>query len=350
MSKITNQQRFDSYDQQLGELASLPSRVESLEAYIQSFELEELVHRVEALESLTHRVRALERSERPPVTGENHPHTSSVAPGEEHTSAPDNAVAELTKIVNDLSEDVAVTVDTLKREIADLSTKVNVTMVAIGNPSPPSTGMDYGRIKVPEPRAYGGARDAKELENFLFDMEQYFQAVKTESEETKVVMATMYLTGDAKLWWRTKYNDIQEKRCIINSWQDLKKELKAQFLPENVDYIARRNLRELKQTGTIRDYVKAFSALMLDIRDMSEKDKLFYFLEGLKPWARMELHRQRVLDLATAQSAAERLTDYTFESTLNKKSQTNAPNTSGMKPFKPNQTKSGGGDRRPPTF
>ena len=64
----------------------------------------------------------------------------------------------------------------------------------------------------------------------------------------------------------------------------------------------------------------------------------------------MELHRQRVLDLATAQSAAERLTDYTFESTLNKKSQTNAPNTSGMKPFKPNQTKSGGGDRRPPTF
>ena len=44
--------------------------------------------------------------------------------------------------------------------------------------------------------------------------------------------------------------------------------------------------------------MKAFSALMLDIRDMFEKDKLFYFLEELKPWARMELHRQRVLDLA----------------------------------------------------
>ena len=86
---------------------------------------------------------------------------------------------------------------------------------------------------------------------------------------------------------------------------------------------------------------------MLDIRDMSEKDKLFYFLEGLKPWARMELHRQRVLDLATVQSAAERLTDYTFENTHNKKNQTNTLNMSGMKSFKPNQKKRWGGDRRP---
>ncbi|KAJ7942702.1 Transposon Ty3-G Gag-Pol polyprotein [Quillaja saponaria] len=40
---------------------------------------------------------------------------------------------------------------------------------------------------------------------------------------------------------------------------------------------------------------------MLDIRDMSEKDKMFYFLEGLKPWARAELQRQWVKDLAIAQ-------------------------------------------------
>lgn len=51
-------------------------------------------------------------------------------------------------------------------------------------------------------------------------------------------------------------------------------ELKIQFLLENVDYIACLNLRELKQTGNVRDSVKAFSMLMLDIRDMSKKDKL----------------------------------------------------------------------------
>lgn len=55
------------------------------------------------------------------------------------------------------------------------------------------------RVRVPEHRAYGGVRDAKELENFLFDMELYFRAVKPDSDETKVLMATMYLSGDANL-------------------------------------------------------------------------------------------------------------------------------------------------------
>uniref|UniRef100_A0A7N0TUV5 Uncharacterized protein n=1 Tax=Kalanchoe fedtschenkoi TaxID=63787 RepID=A0A7N0TUV5_KALFE len=40
----------------------------------------------------------------------------------------------------------------------------------------------------------------------------------------------------------------------------------------------------------------------------SEVDKKFYFLEGLKPWAKTELNRQNTLDLTSAISAVERLT------------------------------------------
>ncbi|KAK3014831.1 hypothetical protein RJ639_008307 [Escallonia herrerae] len=47
------------------------------------------------------------------------------------------------------------------------------------------------RLRVPEPKRYGGARDAKELENFLFDVEQYFRAIRVDLEETMVLMATM---------------------------------------------------------------------------------------------------------------------------------------------------------------
>ncbi|KAL0362143.1 UNVERIFIED_CONTAM: hypothetical protein Scaly_1169500 [Sesamum calycinum] len=46
----------------------------------------------------------------------------------------------------------------------------------------------------------------------------------------------------------------------------------------------RRIIRKLEHTTCLQDYVKAFTALMLDIRDMSEKDKLLTFMEGLKPW------------------------------------------------------------------
>ncbi|KAL2251574.1 UNVERIFIED_CONTAM: hypothetical protein Sindi_2279700 [Sesamum indicum] len=62
---------------------------------------------------------------------------------------------------------------------------------------------------IPEPKAYSGARDAKEVENFLFDMEQYFFMADVQDEARKVSSATMHLTGDAKLWWRTKYAEIQ---------------------------------------------------------------------------------------------------------------------------------------------
>ena len=39
--------------------------------------------------------------------------------------------------------------------------------------------------------------------------------------------------------------------------------------------MARRKLRDLKHTSNIREYVKQFSLLMLDIRQMSELDKIF---------------------------------------------------------------------------
>ena len=69
----------------------------------------------------------------------------------------------------------------------------------------------------------------------------------------------------------------------------MKPELKVHFYPENVDYLARRKLRDLRQTGSMQDYMKQFIIIMLDIRDMTEKDKLFYFIDGLSHDATLEL-------------------------------------------------------------
>ncbi|KAL0430931.1 UNVERIFIED_CONTAM: hypothetical protein Sradi_0719100 [Sesamum radiatum] len=187
----------------------------------------------------------------------------------------------------------------------------------------PVVAHDVGaRLRIPEPKAYGGARDAKEVENFLFDMEQYFLAANVVDEARKVSTATMYLTGDAKLWWRTKYAEIQANQVRLDTWDLLREAIRVQFFPENVEYNARRALRKLEHTGSMQDYVKSFSTLMLDIRDMSEKDKLFTFMEGLKPWARIELQRQRTTP-SPAQNKA-----------------------GGAKSFRSNSNR-GGGDRKP---
>ena len=66
-------------------------------------------------------------------------------------------------------------------------------------------------------------------------------------------------------------DDADAGRGKIESWEALKKELKDQFLPTNTDWVARDALKKLRQTGTVREYVKTFSSLMLDIKDMSEE-------------------------------------------------------------------------------
>ena len=67
----------------------------------------------------------------------------------------------------------------------------------------------------------------------------------------------------------------------VNTWEELKYELKVHFYLENVNCITRRKLRELRKTRLVQDYVKKFITIMLNIRDIIEKDKLFSIIDSL---------------------------------------------------------------------
>lgn len=176
------------------------------------------------------------------------------------------------------------------------------------------------KVKVPEPKFFDGARDAKELENFIWDVEQYIKAAHIPDGE-RVGLISMYLRGDAKLWWRTRMADDQSAgRPGIMTWEVMKKELKEQFLPCNTSWMARDSLKRLRHTGSVREYVKQFSSLMLEIQNMSEEDRLFNFQSGLQSWAQLELRRQCIKDLPSAMAAAEALVDFRKgEATTNSK-------------------------------
>ena len=58
-------------------------------------------------------------------------------------------------------------------------------------------------------------------------------------------------------------------------------------------------MRCRKHTFSIRDYVKEFSSLMLEIPNMTEKEFLFNFMDNLQGWVEQELRRRGILDLAT---------------------------------------------------
>ncbi|RVW78883.1 hypothetical protein CK203_043173 [Vitis vinifera] len=112
------------------------------------------------------------------------------------------------------------------------------------------------KLRVPEPKGFNGNRNTKELENFLWDIEQFFKATHVPDGE-KVSITSMYLTGDAKLWWRARMEDDAESgRPQITTWETLKKELKDQLLPTNTAWVAREALKRLRHTGSVREYVK----------------------------------------------------------------------------------------------
>ncbi|KAK3013720.1 hypothetical protein RJ639_008428 [Escallonia herrerae] len=209
----------------------------------------------------------------------------------------------------DILKQFSLRLESLEENLKAIDNAQNADMVNI-----PAGVMEHSSSPlVPEPKSYEGPRDAKELENLPFDAEQYFRAIRVDSEDTKVSMDAMYLVRDAKLWWQKKYAEIEEDSWIINKWAILKHKLKSQFFPENNAFNARKALLGCKHTGSVREYCQEFSALMLDINDMFTVDRLFFFMEGLKPWAHTELNIHRMNNLNEAIIAVESLSDYNSE-------------------------------------
>ncbi|XP_061956833.1 uncharacterized protein LOC133678522 [Populus nigra] len=168
----------------------------------------------------------------------------------------------------DLAAEVSSKIQILEGEIAVLKKAVVSTPMGGGSSKP----------RVPEPKPFCGARSSKELENFLWDMEQYFGVARIAADE-QVNITAMYLSGDAKLWWRTWIkDDLNAGRPKIETWDRLKQELKEQFLSNNTSWLAREDLKKLKQDKSL--------------------------------WAQAELRRQNVKDLPSAIAAADSLVDF----------------------------------------
>ncbi|RVW90702.1 hypothetical protein CK203_046406 [Vitis vinifera] len=83
------------------------------------------------------------------------------------------------------------------------------------------------RVEVPKPHTFNDKRDAKELDNFLWHMERYFEAITLTDEDIKVYTATIYLTNNATLWWHWRFADIENETCTINTWDAFNQEIKS---------------------------------------------------------------------------------------------------------------------------
>ncbi len=75
--------------------------------------------------------------------------------------------------------------------------------------------------------------------------------------------------------------------------------------------------------------MREFSELMLQISDLSENEVFFSFTDGLKPWTKQELQRQKVQELTNAMMVAESIVEL-------------APRRDRFESSKPNRRGNGG--------
>jgi hypothetical protein len=94
-------------------------------------------------------------------------------------------------------------------------------------------------------------------------------------------------------------------------WEFFKERVETEFVPRNSDYISRCKFRDLVNATNenLRQYVRAYSKLMLDIRHMHELDRVCQFVMGLPNWAKRKLEENWPSSLSEAITKVEGFLD-----------------------------------------
>jgi hypothetical protein len=171
------------------------------------------------------------------------------------------------------------------------------------------TGTSKGeRFQLAKPGNFDGARDRKVVYAWLTEMDDYLHAAKV-GQHSAVELAQSYLKGYAATWWRTVRQE--EGKNHGYTWEFFKERLESKFVPRNSDYISRCKLRDLVNATNenLRQYVRAYSELMLEIRHMHELDRVWQFVMGLPTWAKQKLEESWPASLSEAIMKVENFSD-----------------------------------------
>ncbi|MCO5552657.1 hypothetical protein L7F22_006173 [Adiantum nelumboides] len=148
-------------------------------------------------------------------------------------------------------------------------------------------------IKPPEP--FDGRRNKRAIDQWTFKMDTYF-ANHELVEPKKMALAASLLKDTAFLWW--------QRRVALwkttHTWDKFKRALCKAFIPASADFHARSALRHLCQTGSVATYISQFQKLNLEIMTLSPDDFLRYFIDGLEPNLRDDVHKANPLTVEDA--------------------------------------------------
>ncbi|GJS37645.1 hypothetical protein Tco_0536027 [Tanacetum coccineum] len=89
----------------------------------------------------------------------------------------------------------------LRRELEDLRSDVSLCKLVIASGGG-NTRNIAPKVEVPNPSLFMRKREARAVNDFLWEMEQYMEGVNIVDDASKIKTTTRYLKDTAALWWR----------------------------------------------------------------------------------------------------------------------------------------------------
>ena len=133
----------------------------------------------------------------------------------------------------------------------------------------------------------------QDIGDWIFTMERHFRRMQeiyaNITDRHKVDCAVDYLRDSAL----SVYKDLENSNEEV-TWEKLKKALKETFQPFDQDRLVEEKLKKLKQTKTVDEYISDFHDLACKTQ-MTEKEKIKLFIEGLKDKAYVGYERPKTL-------------------------------------------------------
>ncbi|GMH35003.1 hypothetical protein BSKO_02864 [Bryopsis sp. KO-2023] len=174
-------------------------------------------------------------------------------------------------------------------------------------PGPPRQGQWLpSTVKLQMPRAFNGSGEPK-ARKWQVLMTRYLRTCGVHEAQWQSIMATN-LYGAASDWLTMQELKIHRgERPPFRDWMDFMDGLATAFEFSSDRDEAWRDLHKLKQTGTVKQFVKEFQRLVLRIPDLEEDHQYLLFVDGLKSEVQKLVAATVPRDVEAAIISAERL-------------------------------------------
>jgi hypothetical protein len=139
--------------------------------------------------------------------------------------------------------------------------------------------------RLPEPDTYKGDRTAGAVDSWVRTMGRYLEFSTLDPGSQWVSYAVMKLRGDAEEWWETRR--LQSDETI--SWEKFRDLITREFRPVGAEDAARDRLADLRQTGSVEEYVAQFRRLRIQLPLMQDYEARDRFIRGLNPGIRSQV-------------------------------------------------------------